>query len=147
MHMSNLCMCVYHKCQSLYHVWYHSCTVHMWNCVYDMYQYICACTLYSRAWQANFYKSLQIANLQILGPILLSQICKFLRCASPQIANPQISSKFCTSLSTNSYTVFCLEKKYVFADLRKFKSANHKKIGPAKIAHPLSVTFTEGHQI
>jgi hypothetical protein len=90
MHMSNLCMCVYHMCQSLYHVWYHSCTVHMWNCVYDMYQYICTCTLYSRGWQANFYKSLQIANLQILGLILLSQIRKFLRCASLQIANPQI---------------------------------------------------------
>jgi hypothetical protein len=69
----------------------------------------CACTLYNRGWKANFYKSLQIANLQILGLILLSQIRKFLRCASPQIANPQIfminpqiSSKFCTFLSKNS---------------------------------------------
>jgi hypothetical protein len=36
---------------------------------------------------ANFLDSLQIANPQILGLILQSHICKFLRCVSPQICN------------------------------------------------------------
>jgi hypothetical protein len=47
----------------------------------------------------------QIANRQILGLIPLSQIRKFLRYASQQIANlpvcvinPQISTKYCTTL-------------------------------------------------
>jgi hypothetical protein len=34
----------------------------------------------------------------------------------------------------------------VFADLRKFKSTNHKKTGPL-IANPQSATFAEGPQI
>jgi hypothetical protein len=39
---------------------------------------------------ANFFKSPQTANSQILGFPPLSQIRKFLRCASLQIANPPI---------------------------------------------------------
>ena len=38
----------------------------------------------------SFVKCPQIANLQILGLIRLSQIRKFFRYASPQIVNPQI---------------------------------------------------------
>jgi hypothetical protein len=38
----------------------------------------------------TFFLSPQIANPQILGLISLSQILKFLRYASPQIANEQI---------------------------------------------------------
>jgi hypothetical protein len=37
----------------------------------------------------TFFKSLQIANQQILGLIPLSQICKFLGYANPQITNAQ----------------------------------------------------------
>jgi hypothetical protein len=38
--------------------------------------------------QANFYLSLEISYPQILGLILISQISKFHRCASPQKSNP-----------------------------------------------------------
>jgi hypothetical protein len=42
---------------------------------------------YYQRWASNLFYSLQIANAQIRGLISLSQIRKFLRCASPQIAN------------------------------------------------------------
>jgi hypothetical protein len=38
----------------------------------------------------SFVKSPQIANWQIFGLIPLSQIRKFVTCASPQIANSQV---------------------------------------------------------
>ncbi len=44
----------------------------------------------SKGGQANFFLSPQIVNSQILVLILLSQIRKYLRYASPQIANLQI---------------------------------------------------------
>jgi hypothetical protein len=66
----------------------------------------------SRGGQANLIKIPQITNWQILMIIPLLQISKCLRCASPQIANPQIfmlnrqianpqiSAKYCTTLLT-----------------------------------------------
>ncbi len=62
----------------------------------------------------TYFKRPQIANPHILGPILISQIRKFLRCAnpqienlqifmiSPQIVNPQISKTYCPTLSQNT---------------------------------------------
>jgi hypothetical protein len=41
----------------------------------------------------TFLKSQQMATPQIFGLIPPSQIRKFMRCASLQIANPQISTK------------------------------------------------------
>ncbi len=38
--------------------------------------------------QANIFLLLGISNPQILGLILISRICKFLRCASSQKASP-----------------------------------------------------------
>jgi hypothetical protein len=43
-----------------------------------------------RGGQGNFFKGLQNTNQQVLGLILLLQIRKFLRCASPQILKPKI---------------------------------------------------------
>ncbi len=69
-----------------------------------------------------------------------------------QIANLQISTKYCTTLSQNNpkirlfnrfssmykfeleqYSIcyICEDKQYVIVDLRKFTSPNHKKIGSA----------------
>ncbi len=75
------------------------------------------------------------------------QIRKFLRCASTQICminsanrkSAQVKSRLftpffiivCTHLNQSITCCICNEKKYVFADLRKFKSANHKKIWSA----------------
>jgi hypothetical protein len=57
---------------------------------------------YQRWARKFFLKSPQIANPQILGLISLSQILKFLKYASPQIANeqifminPQIANQLC----------------------------------------------------
>jgi hypothetical protein len=62
----------------------------------------------------TFFSRPQITNPQILGPMALSQLCKILRYASPQIANLQIFSywsanrkfanfyKDCTTLIQNS---------------------------------------------
>jgi hypothetical protein len=86
----------------------------------------CACTLYIRGWQANFYKSLQIENLQILGLILLSQIRKFLRCASPQIANPRIFMinpqirKF-----LQNYALLCLKTVLAVVFFNEFYELEH----------------------
>jgi hypothetical protein len=57
-----------------------------------------------RGGQANFFRSPQIENPQILELISLPKIRKLLRCASPQIANPQlfIFPKYCKTLSQNS---------------------------------------------
>ena len=53
---------------------------------------IYACALYKdQRWAMGmqiFYKSLQFAKQHICGLIPLSQICTFLRYASPEIANP-----------------------------------------------------------
>ncbi len=38
----------------------------------------------------TFFNSPHIANLPILGLPPLAKNCKFLRCASPQVANPHI---------------------------------------------------------
>jgi hypothetical protein len=76
----------------------------------DIYIPYRAC-LKAEVGKQTFFKSPQIANLQILGLIPLSQISKILMCVSPQIANPQIfminpqvanlqiSAKQCTILS------------------------------------------------
>jgi hypothetical protein len=65
-------------------------------------------------WAINFCLSPQMAIPQILGLIQQSQIRKFLRHASPQTANPQIfmlylqianlqvSTEYCTTLSQNN---------------------------------------------
>ncbi len=77
--------------------------------------------------------------------ILLWQIRIFLRFASPQIANPQISTKYCTTLFQSSprlykhfymykfeleHAIHCKEKSTCgLAEV--FMSANHKKTGSA----------------
>ncbi len=58
----------------------------------------------------------QIANPQILELIISqSQIRKFLRCASPEIANPLIPCNSVPKLAQKSYL-----NLNIFADLRKF---------------------------
>jgi hypothetical protein len=85
-----------------------------------------------RGGQANFFKSLKIANQPVFGLIPLSQILKFLRYASPQIENPhlfllkhqsQIASctKYCTTLSQPR------RKSLHLRTCGSFKSTNHKK--------------------
>jgi hypothetical protein len=43
-------------------------------------------------WTRNFFVSLQIANPQMSGPVPQLQIRKFLKCASPQMANSKIDT-------------------------------------------------------
>jgi hypothetical protein len=93
----------------------------------------------------TLFKSLQIANPQILGPIPLSQIQK-LRWANPQIANPRITTKYCTTLSLNipkvvfltdcfiqiwikALFVILVRRKSMYSICWSLKPANHKKIG------------------
>jgi sorbitol-specific phosphotransferase system component IIBC len=52
--------------------------------------YFIAFLCFYQSWASILFLSPKIANPQILGLILLSQIRKFLRCVNPQIANPQI---------------------------------------------------------
>jgi len=62
--------------------------------------------MYSQNGRANFFVSPQLAYPQILGLIPQSQIRKFLRCASPQIAKPQICNvQFANHKSTNFFGV------------------------------------------
>ncbi len=82
----------------------------------------------SRGGQANFYLSPQIVNSQILVLILLLQIRKYLRYASPQIANLQIfmnNPEIANPLIQNN-ALLCLAKflKVVFL---LCKSAKQKK--------------------
>jgi hypothetical protein len=46
----------------------------------------------AKRWARISFVSPQIANPQILGLIPQSQICKFMRCAAPQIANTLIEN-------------------------------------------------------
>ncbi len=69
--------------------------------------------LFGKGGQTNIF-SLQIANPQILGPISLSLNRKFLRCASPQIANPQF---FMINLHA-----------WVSANFLEWQFANHKSL-------------------
>jgi len=67
------------------------------------------------------FKVRKSQNLQILGLIPLSPIRKFLKCASPLIANPQIGksakiSLFCTHLNWSIICYTSMKKKFVFAE-------------------------------
>jgi hypothetical protein len=54
----------------------------------------------------TFFVSPQLANPQIRGLLPQSQIRKFLRCASPQIAKPKIcNEQFANHKSTNFFGV------------------------------------------
>ncbi len=79
------------------------------------------------------FRSPQITKPQGLGLFPLSQVCKFLRCASPQISTN--TSQLClkTVLKVvflqwfcifyfESQNYICRAKKFVFADLRNFLS-------------------------
>ncbi len=66
--------------------------------------------------QANFFSKSANQNPQIPRLILLSQIRKFLRCASLQIANPHVC-----------YTVFVGRKSMHLRTCGRVKSADHKK--------------------
>ncbi len=85
----------------------------------------------------TFVKSPQIANPKILGLIPLSQIRKFLWCASPEVVNPQIFM--------NYPQILYLEKVAIFLrTFESFKSAN--RLGP-QIANPQRAIYGEGPQI
>ncbi len=57
--------------------------------LWSLHQMVCLPLRLSNCSQI-FFKSPQIENLEILRLILISEIRKFLMCASLQIANPQI---------------------------------------------------------
>ncbi len=81
-----------------------------------------------RGGQANFFKSLKIANQPVFGLIPLSQILKFLRYASPLIANPNLfSSANCKSQICTKYCTTLSQPRRKSLYLRTWKSANHKK--------------------
>jgi hypothetical protein len=110
----------------------------------------------------SFVKSPQIGNWQIFGHIRLSQIRKFVRCASPQIANPQVlwlikpanfnkiwysntlsqtSPKSCLFKRLHNVQILIIvlhaifvrrKSQYNFRTCGSIKSANHKNIGSAK---------------
>jgi hypothetical protein len=67
---------------------------------------------------ANYFFTPQIANPRILGLIPQSKIRKFLRCASPQIANPQI----CNDYSVNRKSANILGVPDRKSQIRKFAS-------------------------
>ncbi len=96
----------------------------------------------TRSRQTLFFS--EVRKLQIRVP--LSQICKFLMCVSPQITNPRICIRNSVQLFLKTFPSFsvlkcnhfdvseieifgriCKEKKYVFADLRKFKVYKSQK--------------------
>jgi hypothetical protein len=65
-------------------------------------------THYLKVGKQNFVESPQIANSQNLGLIPQFQIRKFLWCASQQtIANAQISTKYCSTLSHSPKNRLC----------------------------------------
>jgi hypothetical protein len=74
-------------------------------------------TFFVRKWQIRkFLGSFRYhKSANFLGvPVRKSQIRKFLRCASPQIAHPQISTKYCKTLCLKTVlkVVFCKKKMY-----------------------------------
>jgi hypothetical protein len=146
------------------------------------------------AWISNFlyvavrkcYDSMYLKELcheinsfwGLMPPISLSQIRKFPRWASPQIAKPQlfiinpqiansqISTKYCATLFQISpenrlfqrflsykiwirevCAIFLWRKNSYLRTCGRFKSANYKKSFGLQIANPQSVTFAERQQI
>jgi hypothetical protein len=96
----------------------------------------CAC-FFSEGVGKQIFIIRQIANLQILGLFRHPQISKFLRCASPRITNPQIfmiyrkianlqiATKYCTTLSQTDRKVvllndFCVMYKFELEHLMKY---------------------------
>ncbi len=69
----------------------------------------CRYRILTRGGQENF--SEKSANPKFLG---LSQIRKFLMCASPRNANPEISTKYCTTLSLKVLKVVFLKRFFYF---------------------------------
>ncbi len=59
-----------------------------WICILKIFLWICR----QKVSKQTFFSSPPMANPQIMGLIALSQLCKILRYASPQIANLQIFS-------------------------------------------------------
>jgi hypothetical protein len=68
---------------------------------------------FEQRWARKFFVCLQIANPQILGFIPQSQILKFLRRASPQFANPQISLVSQPTNRKSANPQICKEKNNV----------------------------------
>jgi hypothetical protein len=83
----------------------------------------------SQRWTSKLFIGSQTANPLILGLIQLSQIRRFLRYASPQIANPQIVNVFLSSKFKLELICHIVRRKCIYLrSCESCKSANHKKI-------------------
>jgi hypothetical protein len=102
-----------------------------------LYSYILSWKLTMLFWwltsiggQANFF--FKSANSQILGHILLLQIRKFFRCASPQTANPQIlwlirKSQICKFLQSTAQLFRCGLSEVLNPQFKKYTVSSNRK--------------------